>query len=279
MPWKLFVDSRKRIQGARSDTDSDFAIRLPRPITVRGHFYCDVCLFSNSFHVIRKNENDRFFLDELTSRTKRVTIIQAGQYNAYTLRDALVSALNTGRGVSGQYRVTYQEVLNKYSVDLVNPAESDVFRIWTDTALSASPTEWTSFAAADALQTANRPCGFSNGPQLYGDNVTVADAPGAPDLQPYKQLFLRSSLGGGLNDCLGPKGESDIIRNSEARVWQYSPECSDFRRAFDSNGFRDYRWCPRAQHYVVHISRYRWDYSEPPWTFSIVQYHIPRSIF
>ncbi len=212
MSWKLFVDSRKRIQGARSDTDSDFAIRLPRPITVRERFYCDVCLFSNSFHVIRKNENDRVFLDELASRTKRVTILAAGQYNAYTLRDALVSALNTGRGISGQYRVSYQEVLNKYSVDLVNAAETDVFRIWTDTALNASPTEWTSFAASDALQTANRPCGFANGPQLYGDSDTAAHAPGAPDLQPYKQLFLRSSLGGGLNDCLGPNGESDIIR-------------------------------------------------------------------
>jgi hypothetical protein len=212
MPWKLYVDSRKRITGARSDSDSDFSIRLPHPITIRDRFYCDVCLFSNSFFVIRQNENDRIYLDELASQTKRVTILAAGQYSVYTLRDELVAALNTGRGISGQFRVTYQEVVNKFMIDIVNPAENDVFRIWTDSALNASPTEWTSFAAADALQTANRPCGFLSGPPISGDNVTIAQAPGAPDLQPYKQLFLRSSLGGGSNDSLGPNGESDIIR-------------------------------------------------------------------
>jgi hypothetical protein len=212
MPWKLYVDSRKRIAGARGDTDSDFSIRLPYPITIRDRFYCDVCLFSNSFYSIRAGDNDRIYLDELAAQTKRVTLIAPGQYNAYTLRDALVAALNTGRGISGQYRVTYLEVPNRFSIDIVNPATTDVFRIWTDAALHASPAEWTSFAAPDALQTANRPCGFLSGPHISGDNLTIAQAPGAPDTQPYKQLFLRSSLGGGSNESLGPNGECDIIR-------------------------------------------------------------------
>ncbi len=212
MPWKLYVDSRKRIAGARGDTDSDFAIRLPYPITVRDRFYCDVCLFSNSFYSIRAGENDRIFLDELAAQTKRVTLIAEGQYNAYTLRDALVTALNTGRGISGQYRVSYLETTNRFSIDIVNPANTDVFRIWTDAALKASSAEWTSFAAPDAMLTANRPCGFLSGSHITGDHLTIAHAANAPDTQPYKQLFLRSSLGGGSNESLGVNGETDIIR-------------------------------------------------------------------
>jgi hypothetical protein len=212
MTWKLYVDSRKRIRGARGDTDADFAIRLPHPITVRDKFYIDVCIFSNSFHVIRLNENDKLYIDELVSREKRVVVLPPGQFNVYTLRDVIVSSLNAGRGISGQYAVAYQEVINVYVVHIVNPAATDQFRLWTDSALAASPNEWTSFAAPNALQTANRPCGFATGPVMYGDPDTVTYAPGAPDLQPYKQLFLRSSLGGGLNDCLGPNGENDIVR-------------------------------------------------------------------
>ena len=43
-------------------------------------------------------------------------------------------------------------------------------------------------------------------------NVLIATAPNAPDVQPYKQLFLRSNLGGGSSESLGVNGETDIVR-------------------------------------------------------------------
>ena len=49
MPWKLYIDSRRRVKGSRRDTDTDFAISLPRPIPVQGKPYIDVCLIPNSF--------------------------------------------------------------------------------------------------------------------------------------------------------------------------------------------------------------------------------------
>jgi hypothetical protein len=46
---------------------------------------------------------------------------------------------------------------------------------------------------------------------VYDPNLNSI-APFAPDLQPYQQLFLRSSLGGGASEALGFNGETDIIR-------------------------------------------------------------------
>ena len=72
MTWKLYIDSRKRVKGARGDSDSDFAIQLPYPITVSGRAHVDVVLCPNSGYTIRSGENDRIYLDELAAQTKRV---------------------------------------------------------------------------------------------------------------------------------------------------------------------------------------------------------------
>ena len=48
MPWKLYCDSRKRVKGSRGDSDTDFAIKLPYPITVSGKCYIDVVLIALS---------------------------------------------------------------------------------------------------------------------------------------------------------------------------------------------------------------------------------------
>ena len=101
MPWKLYVDSRRRVVGARGDSDSDFAIQLPYPITVSGKCYLDVVLLSNNFYTIRAGQNDRIYLDELAAQTKRLVTLAPGQYTVYELRDALVAALNNGRGSLG----------------------------------------------------------------------------------------------------------------------------------------------------------------------------------
>ena len=69
-------------------------------------------LVPNTFDVIRPGENDRFHVRENAS-TYRVCIIAEGQYNAMTLKDALLTALNTGRSMSDQYSVTYDVTTNK----------------------------------------------------------------------------------------------------------------------------------------------------------------------
>ena len=212
MPWKLYIDSRKRQAGARGDSDSDFAVQLPYPIVVSGKAYVDVCLLSNSFYTIRTGENDRIYLDENAAQTKRVVILAAGQYNVFELRDALLGALDNGRAITGQYRVTYLATRNRFQIDLVNAVATDQFRIWSEKQLKANPTAWLSFTGGGDLYSANRPCGFLDGTYTAGTNVLAGTAPNAPNVQAFTQLFLRSSLGGGSSESLGVNGETDIVR-------------------------------------------------------------------
>ncbi len=79
MPWKIYIDSRRRVSGARGDTDSSFAVQLPYPIVASGRVFCDVVMLTNSFYTIRLGENDRIYLDELAAQTKRVVLLAPGQ--------------------------------------------------------------------------------------------------------------------------------------------------------------------------------------------------------
>ena len=213
MPWKLYVDSRRRVKGARGSTDSDFAIALPRPIQVRGKCYIDVVLLSNNFQTIRAGESDRIYLDENDAATKRVAIIAPGQYTVLELKDALVVALNLNKAIVGQYQVTYLTATNKFSLAIVNPAATDVVRIWQEEFLKENVAEWSGVVSlgANDLRSANRACGFLDGTFLSSTGVAVA-AHDAPDVQPYKQLFIRSNLASGSSEALGVNGETDIVR-------------------------------------------------------------------
>ncbi len=53
-----------------------------------------------------------------------------------------------------------------------------------------------------------------NSERSNGTNTLFATSPNAPEVQPYKQLFLRSNLGGGSSESLGVNGETDIIRRT-----------------------------------------------------------------
>jgi len=213
MPWKLYIDSRKRVPGARGDTDSDFAFQLPYPITVSGKAYIDVCLLANSFLTIRQGENDRLYLDELAANTKRIAVLAPGQYNVLELRDAMVAALNSNKLIAGQYRVTYLQIANRLQVDIVNPGGADSFRIYPERYLRSNWSAWTGVTGSDDLRSANSCCGFLGGQALLqGTSAIAVAAPNAPDVQPYKQLFMRSNLGGGSSESLGVNGETDIVR-------------------------------------------------------------------
>ena len=61
MPWKLYLDSRKSVQGG---SDTNFAIQLPYPINVSGKAFVDVVLLANSFYTIRDDENDKLYMTE-----------------------------------------------------------------------------------------------------------------------------------------------------------------------------------------------------------------------
>jgi len=141
------------VKGARGDTDSDFAVQLPYPITVSGKCYIDVVLCPNSGYTIRAGQNDRIYLDELAAQTKRVATVAAGQYTIYELRDALIIALNAGKAITGQYAVTYVSATNRLQISLVNPAASDQYRISTEDYMKVSFGSWTSVAGATLLLT------------------------------------------------------------------------------------------------------------------------------
>ncbi len=213
MPWKLYIDSRKRVKGSRGDTDSSFAIALPYPITASGKCFIDVCLIPNSFYTIRP-DNDRIYLTENTAFTPRVATIAHGQYNVYELRDQIVIALNASKAITGQYACTYLPSTNRYIISIVNGVVGDMFNIWMEENLRQSGNQWMGVInmTAEDTNSANRACGFSDGTTMDGTDVISATAPNAPDVQPYKQLFLRSNLGGGSAESLGVNFETDIIR-------------------------------------------------------------------
>ena len=85
--FKLYVDSRFRQDVGGANSDSEFAIELPRPINVTGRAFVDTFICPNSFYTIRAGENDRLHVRENIS-TYRICIIAEGQYNALTLKDA-----------------------------------------------------------------------------------------------------------------------------------------------------------------------------------------------
>ena len=120
MPWKLYIDSRKRVKGARGDTDSSFSVASPYPISVSGKAYVDVCLLGNTFLTIRTGDNDRIYMDELVAQNPRIIQIPAGQYSVYTLKDAMTVALNSNtKTISGTYQVTYVSSTNRYTIDIL----------------------------------------------------------------------------------------------------------------------------------------------------------------
>ena len=220
MPWKLYCDSRKRVQGARGSSDSDFAIALPYPIAVRGKCYLDVVLLSNNFYTVRAGECDRIYLDENVAGVKRLIVLPPGQYTVTRLAEALAAALNSGRAIGGTYRVTYADAVNRLVIDLLTPVSTDIFRIWQEEQLKANAADWLTVVpglTGQDLRSANRACGFMSGSFLTSSfspppGSTLGTAPDAPDVQPYKQLFIRSNLASGSSQSLGVNGETDIVR-------------------------------------------------------------------
>ena len=227
MPFKLYVDSRFRKDTGGSNSDSEFTIELPHPIQVKGKAFVDTILIPNSFYVIRAGENDRLHVRENASPATsvyRICTIAQGQYNAITLKDALLVALQTGRSISGDYTVTYDVPTNKLVIGTLDVQAS--FHIYPTAWLKVNANTWntSSFAgggpviSAENLMDAGAVTGFATGSSILSGNVnTTVTAPDVVNCLPYHQLFLRSSLGNGY-DAIGPDGSSDIVRRITCQV-------------------------------------------------------------
>ena len=214
--FKLYIDSRFRQDVGGANSDSDFAIELPRPINVSGRAFVDTFICANSFYTIRAGENDRVHIRENVS-TYRVCTIAEGQYNAITLKDALLVALQTGRSIGGDYTVIYDIPNNKLVVGTLDTVSA--FHIYSTDYLKLNANIWNtaSFGSggptidAKNLMSANTVLGFASGGILSGNITTTVTGLDVVNVLPYHQLFLRSNLGSG-NDTFGPDGSSDIIR-------------------------------------------------------------------
>jgi hypothetical protein len=220
--FKLYVDSRFRQEVGGANSDTEFAIELPRPINVTGRAFVDTFICPNSFYTIRAGENDRLHVRENIS-TYRVCTIAEGQYNSLTLKDAVLAALQTGKSIAGDYKVLYDIPTNKLRIDTLDPTAA--FTIYPTSWLQRDATTWNigSFASGGPiidskhLMDAGAVLGFATGGLLLGNAVTSVTAPGVTNVLPYHQLFLRSNLGNG-NDTFGADGSSDIIRRVTVQV-------------------------------------------------------------
>ena len=223
MPFKVYVDSRFRKDTGGGNSDSEFTVELPHPIQVKGKAFIDTILVPNTFYVIRAGENDRLHVRENAS-TYRVCTIAEGQYNAITLKDALLVALQTGKTITGNYTVTYDVPTNKLLIGTLDGIAT--FHIYPTAWLKVNTNTWNtaSFAGGgptidpNNLMDAGSVTGFATGTNILSGNVSTPVTPSdVVNTQPYHQLFLRSSLGNGY-DAIGPDGSSDICRRIVCQV-------------------------------------------------------------
>ena len=114
-------------------------IELPHPIQVKGKAFIDTILVPNTFYVIRAGENDRLHVRENTS-TYRICTIGEGQYNAITLKDAVLLALQTGKTITGNYTVTYDVPTNKLLIGTLDGTAT--FHIYPTAWLKVNANTW-----------------------------------------------------------------------------------------------------------------------------------------
>ena len=225
MPFKLYVDSRFRKETGGSNSDSDFTVELPHPIQVKGKAFIETVLVLNTFYVIRIGEKDRIHIQEYN--VCRVCTIAQGQYNAITLKDVVLTALQNGKTISGDYTVTYDIPTNKTVLGTTDATAA--FHVYPTSYLKENSSVWNtnSFASMgnagpvidpNNLMSAGSVIGFANGNNILTGNASTS-VPGTDTVntQPYHQLFLRSSLGNGY-DAIGPDGSSDICRRIVCQV-------------------------------------------------------------
>jgi hypothetical protein len=239
---KLYVSSKSRATG----TDSDFAISLPRPLVVRGKHkvFVDSVVLANSFYSVRSFENDQIYLREGSSDFRILTLPE-GQYNAYSLQVAVQAALQgTGKTLAGNYTVQFSTVTQRLSISNDQPG---TFHIYPGELLKEDLAAWNtpSFGAGGpliaALRASDGVTGLTGSAILSGSHVLGVPivAVDAVNIQPYAQLFLRSSLSD-TTQVMTADGGSDIIRRVVVGQTPLNELCFDAHSTgYDSLDIKD----------------------------------------
>ena len=210
---KVYVSSDHRAAGS---SDADFSVSFPRPIVVRGKqkAFVDAVVLSNSFYTIRSFENDQIYVRE-NSSTYRILTIPEGQYNAYTLRNAVKNILTTNKTIAGDYNVIYNDLTNRLEISMTGAGSFHIFTgellqdltVWNVPAFASQQPE------ISVLRDSSHVTGLVGNALLSGTGVPLVPIVGidSVNVMPYSQLFLRSSLAD-TTQVIGPNGGSDIIR-------------------------------------------------------------------
>ena len=111
----------------------------------------------------------------------------------------------------------YDEVTGRMKVGL-DGTGNEAFTIFPAGLLKSDPSSWNGFQNNPALlvdpknlRDSDQVTGFDGSALFVGDASNDTIAWESINVQPYGQLFLRSSLGSGY-DAIGPDGSGDIIR-------------------------------------------------------------------
>jgi hypothetical protein len=192
-PRKLYIDSRFRTAGSASH--SDFTFQLPRSIELPAgtRAVVDSVQIPNVFPTVEPGRS-LLYLDVNDAGTAQDVVVPliVGHYNAFTLASHLQDQLNaTGYGV---WTVAYNEATGRLTLNVVGSGL--VVRL-----LPRDPKR-----PNDALEV------------IGADEVGIVLINGFPEILPHhidivgvRVLFLASPNFGAYN-CLGPRGESDYIR-------------------------------------------------------------------
>jgi hypothetical protein len=193
-PRKLYIDSRFRAAGSASH--SDFTFQLPRSIELPAgtRAVVDSVQIPNVFQTVEPSRSTLYLsIHEAGSEpVERVLLLVAGHYNAITLANHVQDQLNA-MGY-GEWTVVYNEPTGRLSIS-VSGTPLYVRLRGRDPALPN-----------DALEVI--------GAGLEGINIVsglTEIMPHHVDIVGVRVLFLASSNFGAYN-CLGPRGETDYIR-------------------------------------------------------------------
>jgi len=193
-PRKLYIDSRFRTAGSASH--SDFTFQLPRSIELPAgtRAVVDSVQIPNVFQTVEPSRSLLYLSISQTGseRVERYLALVPGHYNAFTLANHVQDQLNT-MGY-GAWTVVFNEPTGRLSITVTGPGL--VVRL-----LERDPA-----LPNDALEVIG--AGL-DGINIVSDRTEVM--PHHIDIVGVRVLFLASSNFGAYT-CLGPRGETDYIR-------------------------------------------------------------------
>ena len=209
---KIFVDSRFRNAG----NFANFQYSLKAPVKVaKCRAFIDSIHIPQVFPTIHEN-NQNIYLEESwnagANLNQRKVALTIGNYTADELKTELLTRLNANTGFpNNTYTVTYSENTGKLTIGIAGAGNGDT-NIWSMEYLKAHPQLWTD---PNSTFTPDDDCysviGFTDTEVM---NISIALTGNAHiSVLPFHTIYLTCSYGLGSNDeCVGPRGNSNILR-------------------------------------------------------------------